>query len=173
MFWKNLQAIRLADVTAGTACRILTLEARNFVDLLKVIEIFPRKRHKRTGEITVHFCNFQAHSLSLSSTSPEFNFFTTLLSIFFSVCRNTRSASKNLLGRLTSQPKRTRHTCRKSTITISEKRTWTWSRQDRNDTERIFMIFNMATLDVLLIAVLKQRSFLWNVGEIDQWSGLY
>ena len=40
---KKLKAVRLADVTAATACRTLVLEARNFVDLLKVIELFPSR----------------------------------------------------------------------------------------------------------------------------------
>ena len=40
---KKLKAVRLADVTAATACRTLVLEARNFVDLLKVIELFPTR----------------------------------------------------------------------------------------------------------------------------------
>jgi hypothetical protein len=70
---KILQAIRMADVKALTACRTLTLEARDFAELLRVISFFKTSN--------THWSHFRVHSQSLcpvpnfTREPPFFQFF--------------------------------------------------------------------------------------------------
>jgi hypothetical protein len=84
--WKFLQAIRVADVKAITACRTLTLEARDLVDLLRVVGFPPENINHTLIALSLPVPLF-------SSPQPGASSCSILLS-----CSNSRSCFYSLFA---------------------------------------------------------------------------
>ena len=97
----------MADVKAITACRTLTLEARDFAELLRVLIVFPLKKSK------MHWSHFRVYFQSLGpahhSGASLLQFFCFSHSILFFpfVFRTTQAAGQISLGCLMKEVQRT------------------------------------------------------------------
>ena len=74
---KFLQAIRIADVKAITACRTITLEAGDLVDLLQVVGFFPEGIKPRTDRTFTP----RPFVLLLKQGLPLFQFSSVVLTV--------------------------------------------------------------------------------------------